>query len=1029
MLLQSRPAEKVVTSPESQNDLPLGTRLGRFELFARIGKGGMGEVYLARDTNLGRLVALKFLSSEVTNDRERISRFTNEAKIVSALNHPNILTIFEIGEIEGRRFIATEYVDGKTLRHEIQRGPLDVPVLLDIGLQIANALEVAHQAGIIHRDIKPENVMVRKDRIVKVLDFGLALLTEEGSALVTDKNAEADTLVKTQPGLLMGTINYMSPEQARNLTLDARTDVFSLGVVLYEMLNGYTPFGGPTISDTLVAILEREPPPMINGSAEVEDLILRALAKDREARFTSAGEMAAALQRLKRIAESDPDATKTIIASPEARRSGSNAQPIAPVDHLQMTIPARINNAGKVMPAAEVAHVLFMDIVGYSKKGTRLQRAAINHLNEVVRGTDDFASAVSDGRLISRATGDGMALVFFGDPEAPVRCAVQLATTLKGQSEIRLRMGIHSGVVYRTINIAGEQDASGAGINVAQRVMDAGGPDHILLSEDIVNYLREVGEWDHFLEDLGVVEVKHGFMVHMFNLWTGNVGNPAVPAKATRVKPEKRPPRNKPRKPPEPLAVSKDRSMSISGPYDSFAILPLTNASGDPNMEYLSDGITESIINSLSQLRQVRVMARTSVFRYKGKDVDPLQVGRELGVRAIATGQVLKIGETIVIKIELVKVEDGSAIWGDQYLRPFSDILELQNEISTTISAKLKLKVTGEDEERLGRRYTENVEAYQLYIKGRYFWAQRTRDGLRKGAEYFKKAIDLDPLYALAYAGLSDACTFLALHRVVPPHDILPRARAAAVKALEIDESLAEGYSALAYIKTIYDWDWAGAERDFRRSLALNQQNAPTHSYYANFLAAMGRHDEAMREIRLAQSIDPLSAIFNVMVGYMAFLRRDYDFVIDTCRKTIELDANFFWSYMGLGWSYEELNMVDKAIPEFQKAVDITQGTMGTLAGLGHAYGLAGRREEALDVIKQLQSVPPQTYIVPYDIALVYIGLGDKDNALYWLEEALKARFGWLIWINVEPKWDPLRSDPRFQFLVRRLNFPQPRES
>jgi serine/threonine protein kinase/TolB-like protein/Flp pilus assembly protein TadD len=1007
-----------VLSPDSQNpELPLGTQLGRFELLARIGKGGMGEVYQARDTGLGRLVALKFLPSHVAANKERVSRFINEAKIVSSLNHPNILTIFEIGEIDGRRFIATEYINGTTLRDHVVRGLLDTYVLLDIGHQVANALEVAHRAGIIHRDIKPENIMVRTDGIVKVLDFGLAILTEPPAAL----QPEADTIIKTEPGLLLGTINYMSPEQVRNLPLDPRTDIFSLGVVLYEMCTGHTPFTGPTVSDTLVAILDREPAAMVNVPPEIEKVVLKALAKEREARYGSAAELGMDLQRLKRAAEADPQMIKTEQFPGPARPLSNNE------NHLAPTAPIQLANARNVRPAAaEVAHVLFMDIVEYSKKGTRLQRAAINYLNETVRRMDDFKNALNDGRLISRATGDGMALVFFGDPEAPARCAVELATTLKQQSEIRIRMGLHSGVVYRTLNIAGEQDVNGAGINVAQRVMDCGEADHILLSKEIVNYLREVGDWDQYLKDLGIVEVKHRLPVHIFNLWTGEVGNASVPAKVSGAKAEKRLPKKLAGKQKFDAPIKfKYQVPTTSGPIDSVAILPLTNVSADPNMEYLSDGITESIINSLSQLRQVRVMARASVFRYKGKEVDPLKVGHELGVRAVATGQVLRFGERIVIKIELVNVEDGSAIWGDQYARPFSDILELQNEISTTISAKLRLKVTGEDEERLNRRYTENVEAYQLYLKGRYFWAKRTRDGLRKGVEYFKQAIDLDPLYALAYAGLCDAYSFLGLHRVIAPHEILPKARAAAVKSLQIDESLAEGYSALAYIKTIYDWDWAGAERDFTRSLHLNQQNAPTHSYYANYLAAMGRHDEAMREIRRAQEIDPLSPIFNVMVGYMAFLHRDYELVMEICRKTIELDANFFWSYMGLGWCYEELNMIDKAFPEFEKAVELTQGTMGTLAGLGHAYGIAGRRTEALQVIQKLQEIPPQSYVVPYDIALVYLGMREKDNALYWLEEAFKDRFGWLIWINVEPKWDVLRSDPRFQYLLRRLNFPK----
>ncbi len=749
----------------------------------------MGEVYLARDTELGRLVALKFLPADVSSNRQRMQRFTNEAKIVSSLNHPNILTIFEVGEIDGTRFIATEYVDGITLRQHINDNPPELKSICDIALQICNALEAAHSAGIVHRDIKPENIMLRKDGIVKVLDFGLAKLSQENSSLFP----EAETLAFTEPGLVFGTISYMSPEQARGQKIDQRTDIFSLGVVLYEMIAVRIPFEGATASDILVSVLDREPAPLRQVPPEVEALVLRALAKDKESRYQTAGEMSSELRHLKKLIEFDPDWSKTTLAERYSQASHSNK--------------------------------------------------------------------------LSRHT-------------------------------------------------------------------------------------------------------------------------PAT-----------------------------------SGAIDSLAILPLTNVSADPSMEYLSDGITESIINSLSQLPQIRVMARATVFRYKNKDIDPQDVGRELGVRAVMHGKVLQMADMLVIRTELVNIADGSQIWGEQYKRRLSDILELQEEISKTISERLRVKLTGEEEQLLTRRYTENIEAYQLYLKGRYFWSKRTREGLRKGVEYFKQAIDGDPTYALAYAGLADAYAFLGLHRVTPPHDILPKARAAAVKALQIDSTLAEAHSALANIKTIYDWDWAGAENDFKRSLQLNQKDATTHSYYANYLAAMGRHEEAMAETYRAQELDPLSPIINVMVGYTAFLKRDYVLAIEQCRKTLEIEPSFFWIRMGFGWAYEEMGMFERAIPEFEKAVELTGGTMGTLAGLGHAYGLAGCKQEALEIIRKLQDKSQQSYVVAYDIALVFAGLQDTDQTLAWLEVACTDRFGWLIWINVEPKWDFLRTETRFQSLLQRIGF------
>jgi len=1024
-----------VTEIASDNpNLSPGTQLGRFELCKQIGKGGMGEVYQARDQELGRLVALKFLPADLSADRQRMQRFINEAKIISSLNHPNILTIFEVGEAAGIRFIATEYVDGVTLRRRIVEGLGDLKTICSIGLQVANGLEAAHSAGIVHRDIKPENIMLRKDGIVKVLDFGLAKLSPDEPARLL----EVETLAVTEPGLVLGTISYMSPEQARGLKIDKRSDIFSLGVVLYEMISGRVPFAGSTVSDMLVSILDKEPAPLLQVPPEVEAVVLRALAKDCEDRYQTAGELSSNLAQLQRQIEFDTETRKTSIfessLSSPAQSSASQAAAETRLSPAMSSTPELTETrrlASKERAAAEIAHILFMDIVEHSQKARHSQGQLVDYLNAIVRRTEDFRRAQADHRLISRTTGDGMALIFFRDPEAPARCAIQIVKALKNQKEITLRMGIHSGIVYRNVNLANEKDVTGRGVNIAQRIMNCGDPGHILLSREMVDVLKEIGDWENHVFDLGVTTVKHGMTVQLFNLCVGGVGNPDLPSQIVEERREKERRATKDHLVADgshpSLRFSMDKAKQhisvTTGAIESLAILPLTNASADQSMEYLSDGITESIINSLSQLPQVRVMARATVFRYKNKDADPMDVGRELGVSAVVNGKVMHLGEKLIIGIELVNTADGTQIWGEQYRRQMSDIFELQEEISKTISERLKIQLSSEEEQRLTRRYTDNIEAYQSYLKGRYFWSKRTRDGLRKGAEYFRQAIDIDPTYALAYAGLADAYAFLGLHRVIPPHDVLPKARGAAIKALEIDETLAEGYSALAYIKTIYDWDWAGAEKDFSRALELNQRDPLTRSYHSNYLSAMGRHDEAMAEVLVAQQLDPLSPIINLMVGYMSFLKRDYELSMKYCRQTQESDPNFFWIYMGYGWSYEETGRVERAIPEFQKAVELTGGTMGTLAGLGHAYALAGQTEKALEVIQRLQDESQQSYVVPYDIALVYAGLGDKDHAMAHLEKAYEARFGWLIWTNVEPKWDFLRDDPRFQDLIQRMGF------
>jgi TolB-like protein/class 3 adenylate cyclase/Flp pilus assembly protein TadD len=803
----------------------------------------------------------------------------------------------------------------------------------------------------------------------------------------------------------------------------------------------------------LVAILEHEPPPLSKFAPqvppEIQEVVSKALVKNRDQRYQTAAELASDLKRLKQRMEleiqrrhetgdaalSPLSLDQTLLlrdtSSPQDRVTGERSSSSSPTQMMEL------DGSRPVTP--EIAHVLFMDLVGLSKKGVNLQRQLTHQLNSIVRGTDEFRRAQAAEQLISRATGDGMALVFFGDPEAPLRCALQISRALKDHARIELRMGIHSGIVYRDINIAGERDVTGRGINIAQRVMNCGDAAHILLSKEIVDHLREIGDWEEYLHDLGEAAVKQGAPVHIFNLYTKDLGNPNVPQKigvaqkkARRaVKKSASTTTERAKKAgKDSVSVKKTAetqhqqpvlSGSISGAIDSLAILPLTNASADPNMEYLSDGVTESIINSLSQLPQLRVMARSTVFRYKGKEIDPQEAGRELNVRAVMIGRVLQLGDTLVVNTELVNVADGTQIWGEQYRRKFSDIFELQEEISREISAKLRLKVTGEEQEKLTRRYTDNVDAYQLYLKGRYFWSKRTREGLKKGSEYFKQAIDLDPSYALAYAGLADAYAFLGLHRVIPPKDILPKAKAAAIKALEIDDTLAEAHTALAYVKTIYDWEWTGAEEDFKRAIELNPRNAPTHSYYSNYLAAMGRFEESMAEIKRAQELDPLSPIINVMVGYMAFLKRDYDVTVEQCRKTSDIEPDFFWIYMGVGWAYEEQGMYEKAISEFQRAVELTGGLMGTLAGLGHALARAGRSEEALQIIEKLKDPSTHGHIVPYDLALVYAGFGDQEQSLAWLEKAVDARFGWLIWANVEPKWDFLRSHPLFKNLLRRI--------
>jgi TolB-like protein/DNA-binding winged helix-turn-helix (wHTH) protein/Flp pilus assembly protein TadD len=456
---------------------------------------------------------------------------------------------------------------------------------------------------------------------------------------------------------------------------------------------------------------------------------------------------------------------------------------------------------------------------------------------------------------------------------------------------------------------------------------------------------------------------------------------------------------------------------------DSVAVLPFANASANPDAEYLSDGITESLINSLSQLPRLRVLARSTVFRYKGKEVDPQQVGHGLDVRAAVTGRVRQRGDTLIIAAELIDVEKGVQLWGGHYRRKLADIFATQEEISQEISEKLRLRLTGEEQNRLTKRHTEDPAAYQAYLKGRYFWNKRTGVGLKKGIEYFNQAIEKDPGYALAYAGLADCYDLLNFYIDLPPSEALPRAKAAAIRALEMDDTLAEAHTSLAYARFLYYWDWPGAESEFKRAIELNPNYPTAHQWYAYYLAGMGRCEEATAVNLRAQELDPLSLMINTGVGVVFYYARQYDRAIEPLRKTLELNSNFPHAHRALGDTYREKGMFGEAIAELQKAVTLLSGGNREYLGrLGNTYAVSGQRGEALRVLGQLRELSQVGYVSPVSFALVYIGLGEKDQAFAWLEKAYEERSTLLTQrIKVDPIYDSLRSDPRFQDLLRHM--------
>lgn len=847
-LTQASDSRKVATPDLKRSDLP-----DRYTIISFLGVGGMGEVYLAEDTKLGRKVALKTLPAEFTNDKERLRRFQQEARAASALNHPNLLTIHEIGSEAGAHFIAAEYIDGDTLRTTIKRGRMKIDDALEIAQQTAFALTAAHGAGIVHRDIKPENIMVRHDGIVKVLDFGLAKLLEDHAREMVDKEADTRALVMTDPGRVLGTPAYMSPEQARGLDLDARTDIWSLGVVLYEMVAGRAPFHGETKSHVVVSILETEPAPLTTFApetpAELQRIVRKALRKDRDSRYQTARDLMIDLKSLRR----DLDIQS------EMRRS--SAPDISGTDSV---------------------------------------------------ANQKFAAKDSDVALSEQATSLTEPRPTASDARA-------------GDGSIR----------YRVTAL------------IAMLILAIG----------------TLGVW---------------YYLHRQN------------------------------------------AQATAGSINSIAVLPFVNESKDPNSEYFSDGITETIINSLSQLPQKKILARATVFRYKGRDADPQQVGRELGVDALLTGRVTQQGDTLTIQAELVRVSDGSELWGGRYSKKLADVFAVQNEIANEISETLRLKLSSEEQKRVTRHSTDNVEAYKLYLKGQFEANKFTPEGLGKGIEYFNQAIAIDPGYALAYAGLSDLYIEQA-HVFVPPKEGYAKAKWTAEKAAQLDDTLAEAHEALGAVKLYSDWDFPAAEREFKRAIELNPNYSLAHSNYSCKFKALRMYPEEIAEARRGQELDPLSAFANMELAEAFYHARRYDEAIEQIKKTLELDSHFFVTYHVRARTYEQKKMYPDAVANCQEWLKIVNDDPAALASLAHVYATMGKRREAEDMIGKLLEMSKQRYFSPYWIAVAYAGLGDNDQAFHYFEKAFEDRYFLMIWMNSDPRFDNLRSDPRFADLVRRV--------